>query len=142
MSGSIKHTFADAAKSHPEKPKKQYPKPVSVRFTDEERIELERKAGNLTLSSYIRSQCVGDVAAPDRTKGKRPVKDQEALGRVLGALGKSHLSNNVNQLAKAVNNGTLDLQDDTESAILKAAYDIAYIRMTLVKALGLQEGPS
>ncbi|APG63145.1 hypothetical protein LPB140_10490 [Sphingorhabdus lutea] len=142
MSGPIKDTFAKAATCPPEKAKKVYPKPVSVRFTDEERAELEHKAGNLTLSAYIRLQCVGEVAAPHRTKGKRPVKDQEALGRVLGALGKSHLSNNLNQLAKAANNGTLGLQDDTESAILKAAYDIAYIRMTLVKALGLQEGPS
>lgn len=142
MSGPIKDTFSKAATCPPEQAKTVYPKPVSVRFTDEERDELERKAGNLTLSAYIRSQCVGDIAAPHRIKGKRPVKDQEALGRVLGALGKSHLSNNMNQLAKAANNGTLGLQEDTESAILKAAYDIAYIRMTLVKALGLQEGPS
>jgi len=142
MSGPVEEAFREAAESPPEKTKKGYPKPISVRFTDEERTELEQKAGDLTLSAFVRAQCVGDVASAHRTKGKRPVKDQEALGRVLGALGQSRLSNNVNQLAKAVNNGTLGLEEDTEAALLKAAYDIAYIRMSLIKALGLQEGPS
>ncbi|NVD26815.1 hypothetical protein HUO14_02710 [Parasphingorhabdus flavimaris] len=129
----------DASSASPPKEKKEYPKPLSVRFTDEERAELERKAGNLTLSAYVRSQCVGDVAPPHRTKGKRPVKDEEALGRVLGALGRSQLSNNLNQLAKAAHSGTLGLQEDSEAAILKAACDIACIRLTLIEALGLQD---
>ncbi len=111
MTGPVDQAFGKAAKRPPEKAKKEYAKPISVRFTEEEREELERKAGGLTLSSYIRSRCVGDAAPAHRTRGKRPVKDQEALGRVLGALGQSRLSNNVNQLAKAVNNGTLGLQE-------------------------------
>lgn len=139
MSGSVKEAFSEAAKCPPERQKKEYPKPLSVRFTDEERAELERKAGDLTLSAYVRSVCVGESAPAHRIKGKRPVKDEEALGRVLGALGRSQLSNNLNQLAKAANTGTLGLQGDTETALQKAAYDIAYIRMTLIKALGLQD---
>ena len=137
MKESVKKSFSEAANCPPPKEKKEYPKPICVRFTDEERAELESKAGNLTLSAYVRSRCVGDIAPPHRTKGKRPVKDQEALGRVLGALGRSQLSNNLNQLAKAAHSGTLGLQEDSETAIQKAAYDIAYIRMTLIKALGL-----
>jgi len=132
--------FKTASVIRKKTPKKVYPKPVCVRFTDEERTELERKAGDLTLSAYVRSQCVGETAKPHRTRGKRPVKDFEALCQVLGALGKSKLPNNVNQLAKAVNTGTLDLPEVTEEAILKAAYDIAYIRLTLIKALGLEDG--
>jgi hypothetical protein len=135
--GPVEEAFGKAAERPAGKAKKEYAKPISVRFTEEERAELERKAGDLTLSSYIRSRCVGDAAPAHRTRGKRPIKDQEALGRVLGALGQSRLSNNVNQLAKAVNNGTLGLQEDTEAALLKAAYDIAYIRLTLIKALGM-----
>ncbi|MXO69050.1 plasmid mobilization relaxosome protein MobC [Altererythrobacter marinus] len=139
MRMSAQAPFLNAADRPTEAAKKEYPKPVSVRFTDEERAELERKAGDLTLSAYVRSRCVGDSAPAHRTKGKRPVKDEEALGRVLGALGRSQLSNNLNQLAKAANSGTLGLQEDTEAALQKAAYDIAYIRMTLIKALGLQD---
>ena len=87
----------------------------------------------------MRSRCIGDAAEPHRTRSKRPVKDYEALCQVLGLLGKSRLPSNVNQLAKAVNTGTLDLPEVTEEAILKAAYDIAYIRLTLIKALGLKD---
>ncbi|GAB5489666.1 MAG: hypothetical protein Pars2KO_32360 [Parasphingorhabdus sp.] len=141
MTGPVEEAFGIAAKHPPEKAKKEYAKPISVRFTAEERAELERNAGDLTLSSYVRSRCVGDTAPAHRTRGKRPVKDQEALGRVLGALGQSRLSNNLNQLAKALNNGTLGLQEDTEAELLKAAYDIAYIRLTLIKALGLAGEP-
>lgn len=139
MRMSAQAPFSDSADRPAESEKKEYPKPISVRFTDEERAELERKAGDLTLSAYVRSRCVGDAAPAHRTKGKRPVKDEEALGRVLGALGRSQLSNNLNQLAKAAHSGTLGLQEDTEAALQKAAYDIAYIRMTLIKALGLQD---
>ena len=139
MRMSAQAPFSNAVDRPVESATKEYPKPISVRFTDEERAELERKAGDLTLSAYVRSRCVGDSAPAHRTKGKRPVKDEEALGRVLGALGRSQLSNNLNQLAKAVHSGTLGLQEDTEAALQKAAYDIAYIRMTLIKALGLQD---
>tara|TARA_R110000850_G_scaffold38800_27_gene100994 strand:+ start:148 stop:576 length:429 start_codon:yes stop_codon:yes gene_type:complete len=139
MKESVREPFSKAANRPPARAQKEYPKPLSVRFTDEERAELESKAGDLTLSAYVRSRCVGDIAPPHRTKGKRPVKDEEALGRVLGALGRSQLSNNLNQLAKAAHSGTLGLQEDSEAAILKAAYDIAYIRLTLIKALGLQD---
>lgn len=142
MSGPLKDGFAEAVNHKSKKPIKDYPKPISVRFNEKERDELERKAGDLTLSAYIRSRCVGDVAPAHRTRGKRPVHDHEALGRVLGTLGQSQLSNNMNQLAKAAHNGTLEIQEETEEALLKAAYDIAYIRMTLIKALGLQDGPS
>lgn len=145
MNGPLKDAFTDAANPVDEKrdkPQKDYPKPISVRFSDAERAELERKAGDLTLSAYIRSRCVGDTAPAHRTRGKRPVKDHEALGRVLGALGQSRLSNNLNQLARAANAGTLGLPDETEAAIHSAAQEIVDIRMALITALGLQDGPS
>ena len=141
MSASLCKSFDSAAANDSvSNPKKVYPKPVSVRFTDAERAELERKAGDLTLSAYVRSRCVGDIAAAHRTRGKRPVKDYEALSQVLGMLGRSQLPNNVNQIAKAVNTGALSLPENTDAALRQAAFDIAYIRMTLIKALGLKDG--
>lgn len=82
--GPVEEAFGKAAERPTEKVKKEYAKPISVRFTEAERQELERKAGDLTLISYIRSRCIGDTALAHRTRGKRPVKDHEALGRVLG----------------------------------------------------------
>jgi len=137
MTGSVRDTFNGASGSKRENP--DYGKPVSVRFTQEERAELERKAGDLTLSAYVRARCIGDDAVSHRTRGKRPIKDFAELGRVLGALGRSQLSNNLNQLARAANSGTLGLPHETQAAIEDAADDIAFIRETLVRALGLQE---
>ena len=96
MSAPLRKSFGDVANTAVTKPKKAYPKPVSVRFTDSERAELESKAGDLTLSAYVRSRCVGDIATAHRTRGKRPVKDYEELSKVLGMLGRSQLPNNVN----------------------------------------------
>lgn len=137
MSAPLRKAFSGATT---DKPKKIYPKPVSVRFTDSERTELERKAGDLTLSAYIRSRCVAETSPAHRTRGKRPVKDYEALSRVLGALGRSNLSNNINQIAKATHTEAIGFPDDMQDALKQAAFDIAYIRMTLIKALGLTDG--
>lgn len=140
MSAAVKQAFTVNSGSSTSLPKrKRRPKPVFVRVTEEERAELERNAGDLTISAYVRSRCIGDTAKPHRTRGKRPVKDYEALCQVLGALGKSKLPNNVNQIAKAINTGTVALPEDMEAAMLEAAYNIAYIRMTLIKALGLKD---
>lgn len=140
MRGSSRDPFNSAAVGQPSAP--DYGKPVSVRFTEEERAELERKAGDLTLSAYIRYRCIGDATPTHRTRGKRPVKDHEALARVLGALGRSQLSNNLNQLARAAHAGTLGLPHETQAAIEDASNDIAFIREALIEALGLRDsGP-
>jgi len=58
MSGDVTLQAQNAFKGKPEpknkKPAKRYPTPISVRFTDEERALLEDKAGDLTLSAYVR----------------------------------------------------------------------------------------
>ena len=51
MSGLLKDGFDSTANPSIEKVQKDYPKPISVRFSDEERDELERKAGGNTAAS-------------------------------------------------------------------------------------------
>ncbi|MEL6686159.1 MAG: hypothetical protein AAFP97_00900 [Pseudomonadota bacterium] len=119
MSVSAQKSFNESAQTASKRRRK--PRPVFVRATEEEREQLERNAGDLTISAYVRSRCIGDTAEPHRTRSKRPVKDYEALCQALDLLGKSRLPSNVNQFAKAVNTGTLDLPEVTEEAILKAA---------------------
>jgi len=80
--------------------KKQTPPPFSLRLTFEERADLEKKAAGMALGACIRERLLGEDAAPRRTRGKFPVKDHEALGRVLATLGQSRLSSNLNQLAR------------------------------------------
>ena len=57
----------------------------------------------------------------------------------MAALGHSRLSTNVNQLARAVNSGSLPVTPDTEKALKDACADIAWMRIALMKSLGLYE---
>lgn len=114
--------------------------PFSLRLTFEERAKLEKQAAGMPLGAYIRKQVFGKDATPRKTRGKHPVKDHVALGRVLGALGQSRLSSNVNQLARAVNTGSLPVTPDTEQSIIEACEAIEEIRTELLKALGTEPG--
>ena len=81
------------------------PAPFSIRLTKAERAVLLEKAGGEPLGSFIKKAALG-AAANARTR-PAPVRDAMALGRVLGLLGRSHLANNLNQIAKAANLGAL-----------------------------------
>ena len=114
----------------------KYPPPFSLRLTFEERSKLDRDAAGMSLGAYIRERILGDDVAPRKTRGRFPVKDHQALGRVLGQLGNSHLSNNVNQLAKAVNTGSLPVSPETERDLREACAAIQTMREELLRALG------
>ncbi len=111
--------------------------PFSLRLTSEERAQLEKDAVGLSLGAYIRSRLFDESLPPRRTRSKHPVKDHQALAQVLGELGRSHLANNLNQLAKAANSGSLEVTPDTEQALKHACSDIRWMRHVLMGALGL-----
>jgi len=114
----------------------EYPPPFSLRFTFDERAKLDMLRGSMPLGRYIREQLLGDDAAPRKKRGRYPVKDQEALGRVLGALGSSRLSQNLNQLARASNSGSLPVSPDVEEELRQACADVKAMRAELLRALG------
>ena len=115
--------------------------PFSLRLTREERAQLENEAAGLPLGTYIRKKLLGKKVSPRRNTGRYPVKDHEALGRVLGALGSSRISSNLNQLAKAVNTGSLPVTPDTEIEIKKACAEVELIRRDMMLALGTGSEP-
>lgn len=131
-------TYASASKA--DEPK--YPPPFSIRFTFEERAKLDAERGRSSLAVHIRKRLFGDDATPRKKPGNSPVKDAEALGRVLGALGGSRLSNNLNQLAKAVNTGSLPVTPETEANLVEACQEVKTLRADLLRALGKLPGPS
>lgn len=120
----------------PSAEKKQLP-PFSLRLTIEERAQLERDAVGLSLGAYIRSRLFDESLPKRRTRGKNPVKDHQELAKILAELGRSRLANNVNQLAKAANSGSLEVTPDTEQALKHACSDIQWMRHVLMTALGL-----
>jgi hypothetical protein len=118
------------------KPKENKPTPFSLCLTFEERAQLEHDAADMALGAYICERLLGEDAAPRKTRGKAPVKDYEALGRVLGALGSSRLSSNLNQLAKVVNTGSLPVTPETEAELREACAAVLVMREELLMALG------
>lgn len=112
--------------------------PFSVRLTKDERALLVRRAGNLPLDTYVRARLLDDSAAP-RRHVKKPVVDKCALARVLAMLGQSRLANNLNQLARAANSGSLPVTPDTEAMLRSSYQDIQTMKKMLMSALGVLE---
>lgn len=115
------------------------PPPFSLRLTFEERARLEDEAGDMALGAYVRARLFDANRIAPRRRSKKPVKDHAALAHVLALLGKSHISNNINQLAKAANTGSLPVTIDTERALNDAVRDVASMRRLLLAALNLDD---
>ncbi|MDA0739672.1 MAG: plasmid mobilization relaxosome protein MobC [Nitrospirae bacterium] len=111
--------------------------PFSLRLSHEERAQLEQEAEGMSVGAYIRFHVFDESLPKRRTRNKHPVKDHQELAKVLGELGRSRLANNVNQLAKSANSGSLEVSPDTEQALQNACSDIRWMRHTLIAALGL-----
>lgn len=117
--------------------RKPYDPPFSLRLSFEERARLIEQADGMPLGAYIRERL---LAEPPRRSRLTPA-DRQALLQVLGTLGQSRIANNLNQLAKQANLGTLPVTPDTETALTDAVADIAAMRRMIVKALGLDAAP-
>ena len=136
MTGSISEGFNKAANPPSDANK---PKTVTIRLTAEERALLEDEAGDFTLSSYIRLCLFGDKVPRHRTRGKKVIKDHEALAMVLSLLARTHIANNLNQLAKAANSGTLPPSPQIALYLKEARDHVIAIRLDLLKALGFRD---
>ena len=111
--------------------------PFSLRLTFEERARLERNAGNMPLGSYIKSLLFADDAPKYRKRRMVPEIDEKALAELLACLGSSRIANNLNQLAKAANTGSLYFDDETKRVLNSACNDVQAMRELLLKALGV-----
>ncbi len=115
----------------------EYTVPFSMRLTRAQRRRLDMDAGAMTAGQYVR-HCLFENPTPQKRTFRRPVQDEQALTQVLGALGRSRLSSNLNQIAKAVHSGSLPVSPETEQAILAACAEVADMRALVVKALGYE----
>ncbi|MFQ5443022.1 MAG: hypothetical protein ACE5EK_00255 [Nitrospinales bacterium] len=113
------------------------PPPFSLRLSPEEREQLERDSAGIPLGEYIRSRIFDESVLKRRTRNKYPVKDYKLLASLLGELGHSRLANNLNQLAKAANSGSLLIDPETTRMLQVACSDIREMRRMLMKSLGL-----
>jgi len=102
---------------------------LTIRFTPEERAAIDAAAerAGLTSGSYARQTLLG---APAPRQMRRPPVERRELARLLGELGK--IGGNLNQLAKATNQGLVVYQNE----ILLALGGLKVVRAAILKALG------
>ncbi len=115
--------------------------PFSLRLTVDERAKLEDLAGDMSLSAFIKQHLFRSGPSKIRRRRRRPIKDQKLLAQLLAILGKSRLSQNMNQLARASNSGSLPLISEVEKELRQACADIKEMRLMLMNGLGLYVKP-
>jgi hypothetical protein len=118
--------------------KRRSNRPLSIRFSDSEKALLAEKAGGLPLGTFIRAAVLGEGVKPRLTRQRHPVRNGEQLGSLLGLLGQSRMANNLNQLAKAANSGSLPVTVETEAELKQACAYVAEMRQLLLLALGIE----
>lgn len=126
--------FNAVATAKPKKKKREAP--FSLRFSFEQMALLQSAANGVPLGAYIKAKLFDEPLEKVRRRNTNPIKDHEALGRVLGELGKSRLSQNLNQLARATNTGALPVSPELEAELRQACEDVKALREELLRALG------
>lgn len=111
---------------------------LSFRVTPVERAYLEDKAAGLPMSAFLKDRLLGDATKPRRACGKRPIKDFDALARILGKLGRADLPNRMARLILAIEEGRALIDDDLVAELRASIADITLMRRDLVQALGLK----
>lgn len=109
-----------------------------MRMSADERAALRELAGQLNLSqaAFIRAKIFDGL--PLNNQKSNLGLDHESLAKILLLLGESRIANNLNQLAKHANMGTLNLTSKEIEAQLEESYTtIQWMRKTLIKTLGL-----
>ncbi len=124
------------AKSRSNTPKST-PAPYSIRFSEDERTELDRLSKGMKWSAYIKAVLFVEKRKPSRNV-VAPIRDKKLHATLLASLGASRISQNINQLAKAVNSGSLPVSDEVEERIKEACEAILWMRDTLIKCMGLK----
>lgn len=112
--------------------------PFSIRLSPDERARLAIEAAGAPLGAYIKSKVLGDTGGAENRRPGICLQDRTALAQVLAMLGRSHLANNLNQIAHAVNIGSLPVTLETEHELYSALHDVRDIRRLLMVALGLK----
>lgn len=118
-------------------------RPFSLRFTDEERAYLNKRAGALSLAAYIRLKLFSECETPPtRRKPSRkrysPSAELAVLGHMLGGLGRSELASSLSGIAEAARIGALPVTPELEQELHEACLAVQDMRRELISALGVK----
>ena len=118
--------------------KDQLSPPFSIRLNWQQREELEKLTKGGSWGTYIKEAIFSDMKKPPANSRVIKEMDHKILGKLLGALGKSRISNNINQLARAANSGSLQVNEETVKALHDACRAIQWMKITLIEGMGLK----
>lgn len=113
--------------------------PFTMRLNPQEREQLAKLAQDMNLSqaAFIRAKVFDGL--PLKQKKVAATLDHQTLAKLLMMLGESRIANNLNQLAKHANCGTLELESKELEAQLNESYEaVIWMRQTLLQSLGLK----
>lgn len=108
---------------------------LSLRVTTQEKVYFTRLAGDLPISRFIIDSVLKNGM---RSSQVRAFIDKQKISQLLGFLGQSRIASNINQLAKAVNSGSLPVNEEVVSNLNEAVAAILWMRDELIKALKLK----
>ncbi|GJL67259.1 MAG: hypothetical protein NPIRA05_22300 [Nitrospirales bacterium] len=112
------------------------PPPFSIRFPEAERARMEKLANGVPLAQFIKACVRHFLDNPDQLPKQAECNSiLKILCKLLGLLGKSRLASNVNQLAKAVNSGSLPVNPEVEKALMDASIAIQMMRQDLLDVI-------
>ena len=117
-------------------------KPLSIRFTKDEIVELKRQADKLSLSAYVRRQLFSDELNPEISGNIEarltPQMRQKLLAQILMRLGRLDLVQDVNTLLNGVQSGLIEPSPELCTALEAVHGELKALRHDLLKALGLR----
>lgn len=112
--------------------------PLSLRLTPDERQNLELRAGDLPVSTYVKRQLFNDQRQA-ATQFRKASTDRVLLAQLLATLGGSRLAPNLRTLADEAEVGTLIADDETVHLLKQACDDVRLMHNALMRGLGLHE---
>ena len=113
--------------------------PFSLRLSHAQRRDLERRAGQIGMAAYIRTQLfTANDNAP--LPGKQAATNhRHAAAQILAKLSQGEVVANLRTLVEAARSGSLVLDDEAKAALLQAYEDIAEIKSLLMQTLDTKE---
>ena len=130
--------FASGHGKH--KPRKKRLPLFSLRLSPEDRARLTMEAAGAPLGAYIKAKVLSSPLPVKMRRTGLAVGDRTALAQALALLGRSRISNNLNQLAHLANVGALPMTPETEAELCATLADVREMRHLLMTALGLKMG--
>jgi len=112
--------------------------PLSLRLSAVERERIERAAGTVPVSTYIKSRLFGAGASAHRANARNPKAEHRTLAQLLARLGASQAATALRELADAARSGSLALDTETKASLDRACADVSAMRDMLMVALGLK----